>query len=143
MVVKDENQAGGEKKPAVTTRSDILIQIDELIERVNRVRKIFLGMTFSTIILAPLSILLSGYLVLHPSFYKILVAEDRFGYVLAVLLGFVISISCVWLVTGLRQHRVLKLWNSRYADYIAEKDRVEKVIAAQYGLEEDGQPHPA
>lgn len=127
----------GATMPAVTARENVLVQIDELIERVNIFRRIFLGMSLSSIILAPLSIILSAYLMLHPSFYKALDSEEGFGYVLAVFLGIVISVSFTWLVTGLRQHQALKSWNKRYTDYLTEKDRIEEAIAVQYGLEED------
>jgi hypothetical protein len=124
--------------PPAATRSNVLIQIDDLVERVNTVRKIFIGMSFSSIVLAPLSILLATFLLLHPSFSRVLDSEDEFGYVLAVFLGIVISISSMWLGTGLRQHQALRSWNKRYTEYLKEKDRVEQAISEQYGiLDED------
>jgi hypothetical protein len=122
---------------AVTSSDSVLGQIDELIERVNSVRKIFLGMSFSTIILAPLSIFLSLYLILHPSFFKVLDSKNDFGYVLVFFLDLIISISLTWLVTGLRQYRALKSWNKRYANYLMEKDRIERMIASQYELKDE------
>lgn len=122
---------------AVNRSNSVLDQIDELIERVNSVRKIFLGMSFSTIILAPLSIFLSLYLLLHPSFFKVLDSNNDFGYVLLFFLGLIISISLTWLVTGLRQYHSLKSWDKRYANYLMEKDRIEKIIASQYELKDE------
>lgn len=131
------NDGGDSELATSAAHGNLLTQIDELIERVNSVRRVFLGMSFSAIILAPLSILLSAYLVLHPSFYKLLDSEDGFGYVLTIFLGIVISISVTWLITGLRQHQALKSWNKRYTNYLTEKNRVEQVIAAQYGFADD------
>ncbi len=121
----------------VNSSANILNQIDELIRRVNSVRRVFLGMSFSTIVLAPLSIFLSLYLMLHPSFFKVLDTNNDFGYVLLFFLGLIISISLTWLVTGLRQYQALKSWNKRYADYLIEKDRMERIIASQYGLKDE------
>lgn len=134
-----KNDDGEDMGPAMTAaQGNLLTQIDELIERVNSVRGVFLGMSFAAIILAPLSILLSAYLILHPSFYKLLDSEDGFGYVLSIFLGIVISISFTWLITGLRQHQALKSWNNRHASYLIEKTRIEQVIATQYGFADDG-----
>lgn len=134
-----KNNDGEDMEPAMDAEhGNLLTQIDELIERVNSVRRVFLGMSFAAIILAPLSILLSAYLILHPSFYKLIDSEDGFGYVLSIFLGIVISISFTWLITGLRQHQALKSWNKRHQSYLTEKNRIEQVIAAQYGFADDG-----
>jgi hypothetical protein len=134
-----KNNDGEDIEPATgVEHGNLLTQIDELIERVNSVRGVFLGMSFAAIILAPLSILLSAYLILHPSFYKLIDSEDGFGYVLSIFLGIVISVSFTWLITGLRQHQALKSWNKRHQSYLSEKKRVEHVIAAQYGFADDG-----
>ena len=140
MVSEDaKNNDGEDIEPATAVEhGNLLTQIDELIERVNSVRGVFLGMSFAAIILAPLSILLSAYLILHPSFYKLIDSEDGFGYVLSLFLGIVISVSFTWLITGLRQHQALKSWNKRHQNYLAEKNRIEQVIAAQYGFADDG-----
>jgi hypothetical protein len=140
MVSEDaKNNDGEDIEPATAVEhGNLLTQIDELIERVNSVRGVFLGMSFAAIILAPLSILLSAYLILHPSFYKLIDSEDGFGYVLSIFLGIVISVSFTWLITGLRQHQALKSWNKRHQSYLTEKNRIEQVIAAQYGFADDG-----
>jgi phosphotransferase system glucose/maltose/N-acetylglucosamine-specific IIC component len=121
----------------VNSSENILNQLDKLIQRVKSVRKVFLAMSFSTIILAPLSIFLSIYLMLHPSFFKVLDSNNDFGYVLLFFLGLIISISLTWLVTGLHQYQALKSWNKRYANYLVEKDRIERRIASQYELKDE------
>ena len=89
----------------------------------------------SAMVLAPLAIVLSIYLLLHPSFFAILEIENEFGYVLAVFLGIVMAISMAWLVNGVRQYRSMGSWNKRYREYLAEKDKMDQIIAANYGLE--------
>ena len=133
MTPEDTKSADAEV-PAATTRGNLLMQLDELIERINTVRKIFLGMSFSSIVLAPLSIVLATFLLLHPSFQRVLYLEDKFGYALEVFLGIVISVSSMWLGMGLRQHHVLRSWKKRYTEYLKEKDRVGREISTQYGI---------
>ena len=120
-----------------TTRQDILNLIDNFIEQIHKVRKILLGVSISAVILAPLAIGLSIYLIVHPSFFSILDTTDEFGDVLSILLGAVIVISSIWLATGIRQYRSVKFLNKKYQQYMKEKDEIDRKIASQYGLDQD------
>ena len=120
-----------------TTRQDILNLIDNFIEQIHKTRKILLGVSISAVILAPLAIGLSIYLIAHPSFFSILDTTDEFGDVLSILLGAVIVISSIWLVTGIRQYRSVKFLNKKYQQYMKEKDEIDRKIASQYGLDQD------
>ena len=120
-----------------TTRQDILNLIDSFIEQIHCIRKILLGVSISAVFLAPLAIGLSVYLLLHPSFFRILETEYEFGSALSILLGAVIIISSIWLVTGIRQYRSVKFLNKKYEQYVKEKDEIDRKIASQYGLDQD------
>ena len=111
--------------------------MEGFIEQINRIRKILLGVSVSAIVLAPLAIGLSIFLITHPRFFRVLENERDFGVVLSVLLAAVIVISAIWLVVGVRQHLSLSSWNKRYSQYAKEKDEINKKIAAQYGLDEN------
>lgn len=111
--------------------------MEGFIEQINRIRKILLGVSVSAIVLAPLAIGLSIFLITHPRFFRVLEGESEFGAVLSILLAAVIVISAIWLVVGVRQHLSLSSWNKRYNQYTKEKDEINKKIAAQYGLDED------
>jgi hypothetical protein len=91
-----------------------------------------LGVSISAIIMAPIAIGLSVYLLRHPSFIAILDIENDFGIVLAVLLGAIIIISLVWLVVGITQYGLVGSWNKRYGDYIRKKQQRDRMIASQY-----------
>jgi hypothetical protein len=114
-------------------RHDILSLLDNFIEQIHQVRNTLLGVSISALVLSPLAIALSIYLMLHPSFFAILEIENEFGLVLSVLLGAVIIISSIWFITGIRQYRSLSSWNNRYKEYIEEKQKVDKMIESQYG----------
>jgi hypothetical protein len=90
-------------------------------------------------ILAPLAIALSVYLLRHPSFFAILEIENEFGLVLSLLLGAVIITSSIWLIIGIRQYRVIGSWNKRYNEYIKDKEAIDRKIASQYGIDSDYQ----
>ena len=123
------------KEKLNTSRSDILSLLDDFIEQINQIRRTLFGVSISALILSPLAIILSIYLILHPSFFAILEIENEFGLVLSVLLSAVILISSIWLTTGIRQYRSLSSWNNRYKEYIEEKQKIDKMIESKYGLE--------
>src|SRR5687768_17527038 len=123
------------------SRHDILSLLDNFIEQIHQIRRTLLGVSISALVLSPLAIALSIYLILHPSFFAILEIENEFGLVLSVLLGAVIIISSIWLITGIRQYRSLSSWNNRYKKYIEEKQKLDKMIESQYGGGLDNMQH--
>ncbi|HJU85120.1 MAG TPA: hypothetical protein VJ551_01400 [Nitrososphaeraceae archaeon] len=120
-----------------STRQDILTLIDGFIHQIQNIRRILLGMSVSAIILAPLAIALSVYLLLHPSFFAVLETENEFGLVLTLLLAAVMITSGVWLFTGIRQYHSMSQWKKRYEEYQREKEAIDRKIASQFGLNQD------
>jgi hypothetical protein len=90
----------GERREMTSTSTDILNLIDGFIDQISKIRTILKGVSVSALILAPLAIVLSIFLLTHSSFFTILEDEDEFGLILIILLGSVISISCIWIVTA-------------------------------------------
>lgn len=117
-----------------STRQDILSLLESFIQQMQNMRRILLGMSVSAIVLGPLAIALSIYLLLHPSFFAVLETENEFGLVLTVLLGAVIIISGIWLVTGIRQYYSMSKWKKNYEEYQREKENIDRKIASQFGL---------
>lgn len=119
------------------SRQDVLDLLDSFIDQIQQIRKIMLGMSVSAIVLAPLAIALSVYLMFHPSFFAVLEIENEFGLVLSILLGAVVIISGIWLSTGIRQYRSMSIWKNHYREYVKEKEEVDRKIATQFGLDQD------
>lgn len=117
-------------------RQDILTLIEDFIDQIQRIRKILFGMSVSAIVLAPLAMALSLYLMLHPSFFAVLEIENDFGLVLIILLGAVIMISGIWLFTGIKQYRSMSTWKGRYDQYSQKKEEIDRKIADQFGLDQ-------
>ena len=120
--------------PNAATRENILSLMDSFIEQITSIRKTLLGVSISALILAPLAIGLSVYLILHPSFFAILEIENEFGLVLSILLVAVLIISSIWFASGIRQFKSISSWSKRYNEYKKEKEDMDKKIALQYGL---------
>ncbi|NDF34380.1 MAG: hypothetical protein EB154_00680 [Nitrosopumilaceae archaeon] len=111
--------------------------IEGFIEKINHIRKTLVGISISALILAPLSIGLSAYLIMHPHFFFVLEEFDEFGTFLAVVLGIIITISIAWLVLGIRQYVLLKSWNEDYSNYVKRKEQVDNEITSEFKLDED------
>lgn len=124
-------------KEAPTSRADVLSLMDNFIQRILEIRRILLSISVSALILAPLATGLSIFLLTHPKFYSILQRENEFGTILGILLGIIISISVVWIATGVKQYITLKSWDQRYKEYVRQKDEIDRKIASDYGLEQD------
>lgn len=120
-----------------TSRRDILRLMDTFIDQIQQIRRISVGMSVSAIVLAPLAIALSIYLLVHPSFFAVLEIENEFGLVLSILLGAVVIISVVWFLTGIRQYRSMSLWKGRYKEYVKEKEELDRKIASRFGLDQE------
>lgn len=111
--------------------------IEGFIEKINHIRKTLVGISISALILAPLSIGLSAYLIMHPHFFFVLDEFDEFGTFLAVVLGIIIAVSIAWLVLGIRQYILLKSWNEDYSNYVKRKEEVDNEITSEFKLDED------
>ena len=124
-------------QPPAESRQNILSLLDDFIQQIQNIRRILLGMSLSAIVLAPLAIALSIYLMFHPSFFAVLEIENEFGLILSVLLGAVIIISVIWLLTGIRQYSSMNRWKTRYVEYQNEKAALDRKIASQFGLDQE------
>ena len=119
------------------TSSDILGTVDNIIEKIQSMRKIMLGVSISALILAPFATGLSIYLLMHPTFFYLLETENEFGLFLGILLGGIIIISGIWLYTGIQQYNSLSAWNKRYCGYLNKKKELDDSISKEYQLSKD------
>ena len=117
--------------------SDILGTIDYIIEKIQDLKKVMLGVSVSALVLAPFAIGLSIYLMAHPTFFYLLDTKDEFGLFLSILLGGIIVISGIWLYTGIRQYMSLSSWDKRYRNYIHKKEELDSSISREYNLDEN------
>lgn len=122
------------------SRFSIIEVMDGFIEKINHIGKTLLGISISALILAPLAIGLSLYLILHPHFFFILDEYDEFGIFLAISLVVIIIISISWLVLGIHQYLMLKSWNKKYSRYIQRKDQIDNQISSEFNLDEEQSP---
>ena len=132
----DDNGNNKNDDEITPLRHNILTIIDSFIEQIFQIRKTLFGVSISALILAPIAIGLSIFLLQHPSFFAVLEIENEFGIVLAILLAAVITISSIWIIGGVKQYRLISSWNKRYKEYTREKQEIDTDVAKQYGLDD-------
>ena len=132
MLLSENNHS--DNNTTMKYRANILSLMDSFIEQITSIRKTLLGVSISALLLAPLTIGLSVYLILHPSFFAVLEIENEFGPVLTILLGAVFIISFIWLISGIRQYRSISPWRKRYNVYKKEKEDMDRKIVIEYGF---------
>lgn len=128
-----------ELKKMTTARADILNLVDSFIDQMSKIRTVLKGVSVSALILAPLAIGLSLFLVSHQSFFAVIDRESEFGLILVILLVLVIVISSIWIIIGIRQYRMVTSWNERYSNYVSNKEEIDRKIALDLGLQDDSE----
>ena len=118
-------------------RNDILSSMDIFIEKIQHLKGLMLGVSLSALILAPLAIGISAYLITHPKFLHFIENERDFSVLLIVLLTVVLVTAGIWLATGIQQFRSLSTWNKRYCDYLKKRDDLDEQITSKYHLDEE------
>ena len=111
--------------------------MDIFIEKIQQIRGMMLGVSLSALILAPLAIGISLYLLTHPKFLHLVENEQDFSQLLIILLTVVLVTSGIWLITGLQQFRSLNSWNKRYCDYLKRRDDLDRDISSNYHLDDE------
>jgi hypothetical protein len=126
--------------PSKTSPQNIISLMDNFIEQLLQARRtlvVAFTLSISSIILAPLAVGLSIFLLLHPSFFVALENEDEFGIFLGILLVGIIIVSSIWLVMGIRQYRSIKSWNKKYSMFIKKREEIDRNIVSEYELDQD------
>ena len=116
---------------------DILSSMDLFIEKIQHLRGVMLGVSLSALILAPLAIGISIYLITHPKFFHLVENENEFASLLIILLTVVLVTSGIWLVTGIQQFKSLSSWNKRYLNYLKRKEDLDNDISSRFNLDEE------
>jgi hypothetical protein len=128
-----DSKKAHEETTSTVARNNILTLMDNFIEQIFQIRRTLLGVSICALILSPIAIGLSIFLIRHPSFFSILEIQSDFGIILGFLLAAIISISSIWLITGTRQYRKIGSWNSRYKEFMSEKEQMDRKLASKYG----------
>jgi len=110
-------------------RTSLLETIDDLIFHMNDARATFIILSISSLIIAPIAIIMATVFITRPNFLRwLLNINPFFGIIFLIYIILVLILSSIWLFVGLREYRFLSKWNERFKKYMSLKDRVDKEI---------------
>jgi len=110
-------------------KTSVVEVLDELIFHMNSTRTVFKIMILSSFILAPLSLMLAGVLVIHPFFmHRILFRFPDIGVFLLFFIGVSIMLAIMWLYIGLSERRFFSNWDKKFSRYTSLKNQLDKEL---------------
>ncbi|MGH9877544.1 MAG: hypothetical protein ACRD5H_07885 [Nitrososphaerales archaeon] len=117
-------------------RESILEVLDELIFHLNNTRGIFTLLIISSLILAPIALILGGIFITFPRFlFFLLNRVPDVGVILLVYVVISIIFSSIWLYIGIKEQRFFSKWNNKFRRYMSLKSQIDKELG-----EEDENP---
>ncbi len=117
-------------------RESILEVLDELIFHLNNTKGIFTLLIISSLILAPIALILGGIFITFPRFlFFLLNRVPDVGVILLVYVVISIIFSSIWLYIGIKEQRFFSKWNNKFRRYMSLKSQIDKELG-----EEDENP---
>lgn len=103
--------------------------LDELILHMNSIRSVFKVMILSSFILAPMSLILAGIIVIHPLFIsRIMFRLPEVGLFLLLFTGVTVMLASMWLYIGLSEQRFFSSWDKKFSKYLSLKKQVDREL---------------
>ena len=126
------------KEDSSENHPDTLLEtIDDLIFHLNDARSRFMILSITSLVMAPVAIIVAASMIVHPAFIRLLLIREPFAGLLFILyLALTLIISVTSLYVGVREYRFLSKWNERFRRFISLKDRIDRELEAQRKTEE-------
>ena len=103
--------------------------LDELILHMDSVRSVFKVMILSSFILAPMSLILAGIIVIHPFFMnRIMFRLPQVGVFLFIFIGVSVMLASMWLYIGLSEQRFFSHWDRKFSKYKLLKKQTDREL---------------
>ena len=112
-------------------RTESLLEtVDDLIFHMNDARVRFMILSFSSLIVAPVSIFVAILFIFHPLFLRVLLVRvPTVGIITSLYVTLTAIISAVWLYVGVKEYRFLSRWNNRFKRFVSLREQVDREIA--------------
>jgi len=108
--------------------------IDNLVYHVNMERMWLNVLCMTSIIIAPISLFFTIFMMLHPGILRLMFRFD-FPLGLITMAYFIINlfVATLWLVVGLKEFRFLSKWSYRFKRYFSLKEQLDKELQREFG----------
>lgn len=126
---KDNDASGSVKDAHEENKGSAPELLDELIMHMNSMRNVFKVMILSAFILAPISLMLAGVLVIHPFFlHRIFFRFPEVGVFLLFFIGVSMMLASMWLYIGLSEQRFFSNWDKKFARFTSLRDKLDREL---------------
>ena len=126
---KDNDASGSVKDAHEENKVSAPELLDELILHMNSMRNVFKVMILSAFILAPISLMLAGVLVIHPFFlHRIFFRFPEVGVFLLFFIGVSTMLASMWLYIGLSEQRFFSNWDKKFARFTSLRDKLDREL---------------
>jgi hypothetical protein len=123
---KEEKDERGEES--------LLEMIDALILHINEERTWFNILVATSIFAAPISLLFTVFLLLHPRLVAFIFRADPFlGMIAVTYFVVVLIVASLLLIVGAKEFTFLSKWNSRFRKYFSLKEQLDKELRKEFG----------
>jgi len=122
------------KKGESAGRDNLIEMIDNLVYHINMERIWFNVLCLTSIIIAPISLFFTIFMILHPGILR-LMFRFNFPLGLITMVYFIVNlfVATLWLVVGLKEYRFLSKWSYRFKRYFSLKEQLDKELQSEFG----------
>ena|SRR5712692_5626950 len=136
MSGESDESKGKEEKP-----ENILKVLDDLISHMHTTRHLFVVLIISSLIFAPIAMVVGGFLLAHPRFNivhfmnatpgapEIFLRLPFIAVLTTILISVSIIIAGIWLFIGIKEYGFYSKWNKRFSKYMSLKDKIDKELS--------------
>ncbi len=108
-------------------RIGLLEILDDLIYHVNSERTWFSILMISSLVVAPLSLFFTFFLLLHPKIMLLMFRLSHLsGLLVLVYLIANVFVSALWLAVGVREFKFFRGWSDRFRQFSSLKERFDR-----------------
>ncbi|MEM2226983.1 MAG: hypothetical protein QXW19_03275 [Candidatus Bathyarchaeia archaeon] len=119
----------------------LLKMIDDLIYRINSERIWFQIILIVSLAMAPVSLLITLFFLLHPKLLFIVLGFGRFagpsfGMLMLIYVIVNLVVASLWLAVGIREFKFFRKWDQRFRRYFSLKEKLDMELRREFGEEQ-------
>ena len=115
----------------------LLRMIDDLIYRINSERVWFQIIVITSLAMAPISLFITLFFLLHPRLLLIVLGFGRFagpsfGMLMLAYVIVNLVVASLWLAVGIREFRFFRKWDRRFRRYFSLKEKLDVELRKEF-----------
>jgi hypothetical protein len=115
----------------------LLRMIDDLIYRINSERVWFQIIVITSLAMAPISLFITLFFLLHPRLLLIVLGFERFagpsfGMLMLAYVIVNLVVASLWLAVGIREFRFFRKWDRRFRRYFSLKEKLDVELRKEF-----------